>query len=416
MEQITACRVCRSPDIVSFFDLGRQPLANSLLPRPDEPEVFYPLSLRWCSSCRLVQLDHTADPKELFSSYVWVTGTSNTAQEYARRFQAELARRCPERDGYVLEIASNDGTFLAPFRDAGYRVLGVDPAQNIVRMAVSNGIPSVCAFWGNETAESIRKDHGPAHIIFARNVLPHVANTHEFVNGLKTCLRDDGILAIEVHYSKIILEELHYDSIYHEHLCYFTLRSLERLLNGYGFLVFDITTSPISGGSIVVYASKGERSEEPVVQEYRDRENRSGTNERKSWETFAEQSFRHREELLEMLRDCRQHGTVIGYGASARSSTLLNFCGIDHTMLPMIADRNPLKYKKYTAGTHILIENPDVAMKLNPHYVLILAWNFASEIMDFLEKQYGYNGHYIIPFPNQPLLRNSGQPFLSLRA
>ena len=242
MKHITACRVCQSSDIKPFFDLGMQPFANSLLTRPDESERTYPLSLSWCPECRLVQLNDTADPKELFSHYVWVTGTSSTAREYSKRFYQEVMKRSTlPKSGYALEIASNDGTFLKPFLAHGHRVLGVDPAGNIAEMARMQGVPTQCAFWGGETAQRVVTEHGPAHVVFARNVLPHVANTHDFAEGLGQVLHDDGVLAVEVHYARIILEGLHYDSIYHEHLCYFTLRSLEHLLNRYGLHVFDIS-------------------------------------------------------------------------------------------------------------------------------------------------------------------------------
>ncbi|MDO8742954.1 MAG: methyltransferase domain-containing protein, partial [Candidatus Azambacteria bacterium] len=257
MEIIDSCRVCNSVNIVPFFDLGKQPAANSLLKSPIQKENFYPLSLSWCQDCNLVQLNETINPEELFSEYVWVTATSKTAQEFSEVFCQELINRTNNpKDGYVLEVASNDGTFLVPFIKKGYKVLGIDPAKNIVDMAMAEGVQTKCVFFNREAAEKILEENGPAKIIFARNVLPHVANTRDFVEGLQMCLDMEGTLAIEVHYAKKILDELHYDSIYHEHLCYFTLRTIERLLNDFGLFIFDITLSPISGGSIIVYAKR----------------------------------------------------------------------------------------------------------------------------------------------------------------
>ena len=408
MKHITACRVCQSSDIKSFFDLGMQPFANSLLSGPDEKENSYPLSLSWCPSCNLVQLNDTADPKELFSHYVWVTGTSSTAQEYSGRFYKEVVARAGQpKTGYVLEAASNDGTFLAPFLSNGLRVLGVDPAANIAEMARERGIPTMCAFWGRETAEKVRAEHGPAHIVVARNVLPHVANTHDFVDGLRAVLHEEGTLAIEIHYAKTILEGLHYDSIYHEHLCYFTLKSIERLLNHFGLYVFDIGTSPISGGSIVVYASTRRKQESPQLDRYRKQEAADGTNDLVSWEKFASQSFAHRDRLREMLMACAAKGSVVGYGASARSSTLLNFCGIDRRLVPLIADQNTLKQGKYTPGTRILIDSPENVMRCKPAHVFILAWNFADEIIGILQNRFGFGGSFIIPLPASPHLRQA---------
>ncbi|MEK7090180.1 MAG: methyltransferase domain-containing protein, partial [Patescibacteria group bacterium] len=224
------CRVCGGR-VKTFFDLGRQPLANSLLENPRQSEKKYPLALNHCSYCGSVQLNYTVNPKTLFSKYVWVTGTSSTARSFSNVFYKELARRTPDsRKNYVLEVASNDGTFLLPFSKRGYRVIGLDPAANIAKIAEKNGVPTKVAFWGPKAAKKILNERGPARIIFARNVLAHVANLQDFVKGLALCLHEDGVLAIEVHYAAKILKELQYDSIYHEHLCYFTFGPLERLL------------------------------------------------------------------------------------------------------------------------------------------------------------------------------------------
>ena len=176
MKKIMECRVCKNKNIKEFLDLGKQPFANSLLESPDEKENFYPLSLSWCSDCNLVQLNHTAEPSELFSNYVWVTATSKTAKEHAKDFYKEIVSRINIKDSYVLEVASNDGTFLIPFVKNNHRVLGVDPAKNIVEIAEASGVPTKCAFFGEKTARDITEKYGPAKVVFARNVLPHVAN------------------------------------------------------------------------------------------------------------------------------------------------------------------------------------------------------------------------------------------------
>lgn len=408
MEIITSCRVCGSKDIIGFFDLGEQPLANSLLHSPDEKEDFYPLSLSYCKNCSLIQLNQTVEPEKLFSQYVWVTGTSKTANEFADRFCVELIKRTNKpKKGYILELASNDGTFLKPFQKNGYEILGVDPAKNIAKIANSAGIPTRVEFWGNKFAQSLLSEKGPAKMVFARNVLPHVANTHDFMKGLCAILANDGTLAIEIHYAKIILEGLHYDSIYHEHLCYFTFKSLERLLNGHGLYVFDIITSPISGGSIIVYVKKNKLEEKEIVQKYRDEEAKKKINELSSWKNFTNQSFLHRKKLLGILREVERWGLVVGYGASARSSTMLNFYGIDYNILPVIADQNVLKQGKFTAGTHILIESPEAVMARNPQFVFILAWNFTDEIIKYLGGEFSYHRDYIIPLPGKPYIKKS---------
>jgi len=402
--ELKVCRVCENPNIKEFFNLGNQPPANSLLKSLDEKEKLYPLALSFCFNCNLVQLNYTIDPKELFSDYVWITGSSQTAYEYAKQFYERVIEKAgiPE-NGYVLEIASNDGVFLKPFIENSYKVLGIDPAKNIAEMAEKNGIPTKAIFWGKETAEELLKEKGPADFIFARNVLPHVANTRDFVEGLALNLKDKSTLVIEAHYAQIILDELHYDSIYHEHLCYFTFKSLEKLLNDFGLFVFDIDKSPISGGSMVVYAKKQKVDERSIVEEYRQKEKREKTNEFSNWENFSKRSLEHKEKMLATMKDVvSKNERVIGWGASARSSTLLNFCGIDSKMIPIIADSSPLKHKHFTAGSHILIDSHEIVMQTKPTAVIILAWNFAHEIMESLKNRFNFKGICVIPLPKEP--------------
>ncbi|MBT9150814.1 MAG: Ubiquinone biosynthesis O-methyltransferase [candidate division WS2 bacterium] len=410
MERIKSCRVCKSQNIIEFLDLGEQPFANSLLKNLDEKERFYPLSLSWCSDCNLVQLNQTAEPTDLFSEYVWVTSTSQTAREHSKiLYNAILSRTQSLEQGYILEVGSNDGTFLLPFIQNNYKVLGVDPAQNIVDIAIANGVSTKCRFFGVKAAEEIIEEFGQAKLVIARNVLPHVANLHDFVKGLHMCLGEDGLLVLEVHYARIIYEELHYDSIYHEHLCYFTLKSIEKLLNQFNLFVTDIRESPISGGSLILYVKNKEGAESPTVQSYRDAEKEIRVNELSGWENFAKRVQLHHERLLETLNNAvEEGGPIVGYGASARSSTLLNFCGVDTRYISMIADQNPLKHRRFTAGTHIPIDSPENVMKQNPRFVALLAWNFTDEIIDILRKRFGYTGKCIIPLPNNPKIKDVG--------
>lgn len=369
------------------------------------------MSLSWCSHCSLVQLNHTADPGELFSSYVWVTGTSSTAVAYAESFCHEvLDRENPScKKGYVLELASNDGTFLKPFMERGYEVLGVDPAENILERAIADGVNSRCGFFGAALASQIIAEQGKPSVVFARNVVPHVANLHDFIDGISLCCDYDTLAVIEVHYSKVILEELHYDSIYHEHLCYFSLKSIGGLLGRYDLYISDIMQSPISGGSLVLFIRKGSGKVGEAVRRYVQQEQVDKSNELLSWEKFAEDSFAHREALRSMLDEERRQGRkVAGYGASARSSTLLNFCGIDPEYIFAIADLNHLKQGLYTPGTGIPIQSPDVVMGEKPDTILLLAWNFRDEITRILKQRYAFEGRVIVPLPDEPVVLEIG--------
>ena len=402
IEAVTRCRVCRSILSTTFFDLGEQPFANALLKSPEDPDPRYPLALVFCNECSLVQLSHRAAEEELFSRYVWVTGTSKKIHEFADVFCDRLVRRAGEpKDSYVLEIASNDGTLLKPFKKRGFTVLGIDPAENIAQMAREGGVPTEALFWGKDTAQHIVQKRGLSKMLFARNVLPHVSDQRDFVEGLSTTLHPDGVLAVEVHYAGIILRELHYDSIYHEHHCYFSLKNLERLLNDFGMYVFDVEESPVSGGSIVVYAKKQKVQPSASLLALRASEGESDVNALETWKMFAERADAHRTALLSLFRTLQGEWPVFGYGASARSSTLLNYCAIDNSALPVIADKNPLKQGLYTAGTHIPIVPIGEMLSQRPSSIFVLAWNFKDEIMEELRGS-GYSGKFLIPFPDPP--------------
>lgn len=404
MGKIVECRCCQSKRLIPFFDLGEQPLANALLERQDSPEKAYSLALAYCADCGLVQLDYTVDPQELFTHYVWVTSTSGTARCYARQFRDRaLARLEGEPVRYVLEAASNDGTFLKPFQEKGMRVLGVDPAENIAEMANRDGIPTRAEFFSEEVADAVIAELGKPSIVFARNVLPHVSSPHGFLNGLAKCCAEDTLCVLETHYSGSILDELHYDSIYHEHLCYFTLRTLSGLLERHGLFAFDLEWSPISGGSTVLYLKNHPTGKSARLLEMETSEREKGYNTLECWQGFARDSREHSVRLRELVEG-RVAGRkkILGYGASARSSTLLNACGINAGHLAAVADQNPLKQGMFTPGSRIPILSPDKALAGDPDSILLLAWNFREEIMAILRDTYGYRGEVIVPLPNCP--------------
>ncbi len=399
---INKCRCCGSDQIRQFFDLGDQPFANALLDQKDfSSEKKYPLSLSYCEKCSLVQLDYTADPEELFSNYFWVTGTSETAKKYAEKFCLEaLSRIEVKEDAYVLEIASNDGTFLKSFKNKQMEVLGIDAAKNIAEQAIIDGIPTLAKFFDSSVAQEVIAKKGYPAIVYARNVVPHVANLHNFLEGFASCCNETNIGIVEVHYAGVILEQLHYDSIYHEHLCYFTLKSLRYLFEIYGLHIYDIMESPISGGSIVVYMSKVLKEKTNRLEAFEKKEAAGQYNTFDMWSDFAKKADEHRTQFKQAIKNAHaKNQLVIGYGASARSSTMLNFCEIDQNSIPVIIDQNILKQGKYTPGTHILIQSAEEVMKKKPDVVVLLAWNFKEEIIHFLKEKYGFCGSFIIPLP-----------------
>jgi SAM-dependent methyltransferase len=266
-EALHACRLCGSSNIDLVLDATSQPPANSLRKPSDPAPPCIPLVLCRCASCGTLQLSETVDPEYLFSHYVWVTGTSAAAHGYAREFANNILSRATEGSQKVLEVASNDGTFLRPFLSLGHAVVGVDPAANIAETANQAGILTYPSFFGAATSGTVVEKHGRFDVVFARNVLPHVKDPNDVVAGMVAALTPGGLLAIEFHRADTILAELHYDSIYHEHLFYHSLASIERLTGPHGLHVFDITLSPISGGSYVAYFSREPRAPSAALTE-----------------------------------------------------------------------------------------------------------------------------------------------------
>lgn len=401
---IKTCRLCGSPSIESILDLGDQPPANNLRSVLKEELEKIPLIISRCNNCTAVQLTETVEPELLFRDYVWVTGTSNTTLDYSKKFYENIKKRCNNKFLFVVEIASNDGTFLQQFRKNGHRVLGVDPAENLAAVAEKEGIPTLPEFFGAQIANKIVETHGTADVVIARNVLPHVPDPNDVIRGIAQCLTETGLGAIEFHWTDKILRELHYDSIYHEHYFYHSLNSINKLLELHNLCLFDVSESPISGGSLVAYFSKSPKTPTSELNSFMRLEAQHGLAGLESWQDFARRALEHRIQLRDLIQQEINSGRkVIGYGASARSSTLLNFCGIDKNYITCIADQNPRKHGKYTPGTDILVVDPDMAMAENPGTVVILAWNFKEEIINWLIAS-GFVGNIILPLPNNPQL------------
>jgi SAM-dependent methyltransferase len=404
-KKITKCRLCDATDLHTILELGDQPPANSLRKKVSETLENVPLTICRCPKCTTIQLTETIDPEYMFRDYIWVTGTSKGAREYSKIFADRIVSKLSKSDDlFIVEVASNDGTFLQRFKEAGHRVLGVDPAKNLAELAQKNGIPTLADFFGLNVAKKVTAENGHADIVIARNVIPHVPDPNDVVGGMAECLKENGVGAIEFHWIGKILSELHYDSIYHEHFFYHSLHSINELLLRHGLNLFDVAESPISGGSLVAFFSKEKRVVTSDLKDQLESEREEGISSLEAWQDFAKMSFEHRVKLKSMIDSQNQSGKkVIGYGASARSSTMLNFCGIDHNHLACVADQNALKHNRYTPGTDVLIVSPEEALKENPDTVVILAWNFKDEIIEDL-KEKGFKGSVIIPLPNTPYL------------
>tara|TARA_Y100000590_G_scaffold467417_1_gene646259 strand:- start:1287 stop:2528 length:1242 start_codon:yes stop_codon:yes gene_type:complete len=399
--KITNCRISNSKNIKNIIDLGNHPLANSLKKNSSQFEKKFPLSLSFCNESSLLQLNETINKEILFEKYLWVTGTSNAAKIYAEKFVNRVIENTNlKKNDFILEIASNDGCILEKFIKKGYNnILGVDPAKNLAEAANDKGIRTFPEFWNSQIAEQITKDLQNAKVIIARNVIPHVSDILDVIKGINICLEDNGIGIIEFHNASTIQQELHYDSIYHEHLCYFSLKSLSYLLNKFNLFPFNVEKSPISGGSLVIYFKKIKNEVTKNLREMILYEENIKINEYETWKNFAKKTEEHKNKTLDLVKNLNNK-KIIGYGSSARSQTYLNYCGIDSNTIYSIIDNNEFKHNLFTPGSSIPIVSFDEGMSLNPEIIFILAWNFKDEII----KQclnYGYKGLFLLPFPNE---------------
>ena len=405
--RLDACRACGGGPLKPFLDLGETPLANAFVTQTtvDETEARYPLEVVFCGRCALVSLSGVVDPEVMFRDYIYVSGTSDTMPRHFADLGAEVVDRFAGDHGLVMEIGSNDGTLLKAVKAHGARVLGVEPATNIATLATRAGIETVNDFFSGALARRLRASHGPARAVLANNVVAHVDDVRDLVGGVHDVLAPDGVLVMEVPYLVDLLDRVEYDTIYHEHLSYFALAPLARLLASGGLSVFDVKRVAVHGGSLRVYASRDARPATGAVGELRAFERERQLDTLTPYEAFAERVRGQREALVGLLRRLRAEGKrVAGYGAPAKGNTLLNFCGIDTALLEYTVDKNPRKQGLFTPGMRLPVRPVETLMSDRPDYVLLLAWNFADEI---LRQQAAYReagGRFILPMPEPSIL------------
>jgi C-methyltransferase C-terminal domain/Methyltransferase domain/Putative zinc binding domain len=382
-----------------------QPLANAFpgVASEFEGEARYPLVVYFCEGCSLVQLLDVIDPEVLFRNYIYVTGTSETMAEHNGRYAKAVVEQVPlGPHDLVVEVASNDGSLLKCFQPYGMRTLGVEPASNIAELARAAGVETIDEFFDLEIARRLRQTKGAARAVIGNNVLAHVDDTRGFLAGFHELLADDGLGIVEVPYLGELLDRFEYDTIYHEHLCYFSVTTLMRLCDAVGLSVRRIDHVPVHGGSIRMYAGRvetfGPHADDVVTEAAAEAER--GLTRLETWTQLAADVESNREQMRDLLRRLNEEGrTIAAYGAPAKGNTLLNYCGITTDDIPYTVDRNPMKVGRYTPGTHLPVLPVGALLERQPDMVLILAWNFADEIMAQQAEYRARGGRFITPIP-----------------
>ncbi len=399
------CRGCGAALRHTFVDLGAQPLANSFL----EPEAlnrmepFYPLHVRVCDACFLVQLPEVESPQSIFGDYAYFSSFSDTWLRHAEAYTERMVERLGLGPGSrVVEIASNDGYLLQYMVARGIPVLGVEPAANVAEVAEERGIPTLVAFFGVETARRLVAEGRGADLIAANNVVAHVPDLQDFVGGLAIALNPGGTITLEFPHLLRLMAERQFDTIYHEHFSYLSLLALEPILARHDLAVVDVDRLTTHGGSLRLYlqhAGEGALATGAVA-ELREEEAASGLGRLEAYTGFAEEVAEVKRDLLDFLIQARRDGRrVVGYGAPAKGNTLLNYCGIRGDLLDYTVDRSPHKQGRFLPGVHLAIHAPERILEDRPDYVLILPWNLRDEIVEQLSAVREWGGRFAIPVP-----------------
>ncbi len=405
----TPCRACGHASLDLILSLGRTPLANALLTndRVDQAEPTFPLEVAFCPECTLLQLTHTVPPEELFRDYLYFSSFSDTMLRHAERLANRLIdeRRLSPKS-LVIEVASNDGYLLQYYKAAGVPVLGIEPAENIAKIAVERKhIPTWTAFFGAPLGQRLRTEGRRADVLHANNVLAHVPDLNSFVAGLRLAIKDQGWIVIEAPYAKDMIDHGEFDTIYHEHVFYFTLTALDRLFRRHDLLIHDVERLPIHGGSLRLLATPW--SLNPTVQpsskvkRLLDEEARWGVADVSFYRQFGQRVEALKGSLRHLLADLKQSGKrIAAYGAAAKGSTLLNYMGIGKETLDFVVDRSIYKQGRLMPGVRVPIMAPEQLLEKQPDFVLLLTWNFADEIIQQQTEYRRRGGRFIVPIPH----------------
>jgi SAM-dependent methyltransferase len=399
------CRSCNAGGLIPVLDLGRTPLANSLLTTEqlDMPEADYPLEVVMCPACTLVQITESVPPEILFRDYLYFSSFSDTMLSHAEALVNQvLAERQLDGQSLAVEIASNDGYLLQFYKRGGVPVLGIEPARNVAQVAEQErGIRTITEFFGAALARDLAGRGECADVLHANNVLAHVADLNDFVIGVRNLLKPEGVAIIEVPYVKDLLDRCEFDTIYHEHLCYFSFTALAVLFRRHELQITAVERIAIHGGSLRITAGHNGSSRDREVDMLLEEEQRWGVAGAQFYRSFAARVERLKNDLGGLLAEAKSKGArIAAYGAAAKGSTLLNYFKIGRETIDFIADRSTYKQGRYLPGVHIPIVETDRLLTEMPDYVLLLTWNFAAEILEQQAEYRRRGGRFILPVPD----------------
>lgn len=380
--------MCEGDRLKMWLDLGHHPHSDQFRDNKEEPEVSYPLRVYICEDCGSVQLGHIVDAEVLFTKdYLYESSITSTAKAHWKEFSDTVLKTVGINSGLVVDIGGNDGTLLQEFKAKGMDVLNIDPCPEVTYIAKKNGIPTKVEFWKKGLVKN-------ADIILGTNVFAHVDDYAGFMEGVVDSLKPDGVFIFESPYFPEFLKGLEYDTVYHQHVSYLYLKPVVKLLDRYNMEIFDINFTPLHGGSFRCYiARKGQREVKPIVAESLAKE----TFTLQTLLNFADKVYKHRQDLMALLWFLKSQGKSIALVSSpAKGMTLLNYCGIKDNLVDFITERSKLKIGRYTPGSHIQIVSDGELVKRQPDYALLLAWNFAPEI---IKNNPDYKGTWIVPLP-----------------
>jgi len=405
------CRFCGTPLRHTFVDLGSTPLSNSYLDNEalQRVEPVYPLHAKVCSNCYLVQVDDVVPPTEIFSHYTYFSSYSDTWLNHAKAFvEKAIERFSLDAGSKVVEIASNDGYLLRNFVQANIACLGVEPAQNVAKVAIQAGIPTEIAFFGEDTAERLRARGDGADLIVANNVLAHVPDLNGFVEGFKILLKPEGVVTIEVPHILKLITENQFDTIYHEHFSYFSLYTLEQLFKAHQLRVFDAEELSTHGGSLRLFVCHA-ASSRPTVGEnlamISNKEAAAGLNKLEGYTGFAAAVRKTCTLFTEFIdQEMAKGKTFAAYGAAAKGNTLLNVCNIKSDKIAFVVDKNPAKQEHYLPGSHIPIFPPEKIFAEKPDYLVILPWNLANEVCEQMKNIRSWGAKFVTAIPEVRVL------------